>query len=92
MMLKQLGYSLSLALGLALAWPLAADEKSPPSMSEEAAETEHDDSVFGADPSYDDKPYNIDDQLKIVTTHPFQPSFERTVALRRLEQGALLST
>ena len=27
-----------------------------------------------------------------VTTHPFQPSFERTVALRRLEQGALLST
>ena len=34
-------------------------------MSAEAQEVMHDPSVFSADPTYEDKPYNIDDQLKI---------------------------
>lgn len=43
----------------------AADAGGKPQMSPETAPTAHKDSVFGADPSYQDKPYSEEAQLKI---------------------------
>ena len=72
MTLKHLTYHLILALSMALTWPANAveDKKAEPSMAEEAEQIEHDAGVFGADPTYEEKSYNIDDQLKIYGGKP----------------------
>ena len=60
--------ALSISLAASLAFALsakAADEGGPTQMSPEAKPAPHRTEAFGPDPSYADKPYNIDDQLKI---------------------------
>ena len=57
-------FAIALALALAgQAAAAAADE--PREMSPEARPAPYDPRTFGPDPSYIDKPYNIDDQLRI---------------------------
>ena len=40
-------------------------EKKPVEMSKEAKEVDYDRSLFGPDPFYEDKPYDVEEQLKI---------------------------
>ncbi len=56
----------AMAVGFALSSPFAAwAEHAPPQTSPEATIVEHSDDAFGADPSYEDKPYSDEAQLKI---------------------------
>jgi len=43
----------------------AAGPVSPKTMSPQANEVDYDNSKFGSDPVYDDKPYSADEQIKI---------------------------
>lgn len=52
-------------LGLAIAPGAFADEKAPPEMTDGARPVEHDEDLFRSDPSYEGKPYVIDEQLEI---------------------------
>ena len=66
--LKQLPKLLPLACAVAIAWqaPLAMSaEHELPKTSAEAKLVPHSDDAFGADPSYEDKPYSDEAQLKI---------------------------
>jgi hypothetical protein len=56
------GVALGVALGAGAA---RAEEDVVPEMSPEATTTEHDSGVFGPDPTYEDKPYDIDAQIEI---------------------------
>ena len=63
--LAPLFFALTLILGFTPVGTANAGDKAPPSMSEGATEVEHDASVFKADPTYEDKPYSVEEQLKI---------------------------
>ena len=56
------GVTLGLVLGAGAAW---ADEEFVPEMSPDATRVDHDSDVFGPDPTYEDKPYDIDAQIQI---------------------------
>ena len=63
--LSSLCLAVALAYGGALPAALAAGEGGKPQMSPEATEAKHKADVFGPDPTYETKPYNEEDQLKI---------------------------
>lgn len=53
------------ALALHVTLPQAAEEGGPPQMAPQAKPVPHDPKAFGPDPSYADKPYDIQEQLRI---------------------------
>ncbi len=65
-----LAAALAVAIGLSYGGPLRADEHEAhgtyePDMSAGAKRVEHDPDVFGPDPTYEDKPYDMQRQLDI---------------------------
>ena len=67
-MITRLPKELYLIFGLLLFTPAAVSAAAPggpTEMSPEAKPVEHDPKVFGADPSYDDKPYSSQNQIDI---------------------------
>lgn len=63
--LSSLYLAAALAYGGVLPAALAAGEGGKPQMSPEAAQAQHKAEGFGPDPTYETKPYNEEDQLKI---------------------------
>lgn len=61
------GFCLAAVLAHGLAVPVAhaAGEGGKPGMSPEASPIKHGNDAFGADPAYESKPYNEEDQIKI---------------------------
>lgn len=55
----------ALCASAALSPAFAAGEGGKPEMSPDAAGTKHSDDAFGADPTYETKPYSDEDQVKI---------------------------
>lgn len=60
--------SATIAAGMALsgaAFAASEGRDAPRTMSPDAKPVEHDTNVFGSDPTYEDKPYDADEQIKI---------------------------